>query len=173
MIWHKLHQSSISLAHWKCLKYYEASPWCFSKDVLPGKHLSCWKLSCKLTVGEAESLKNDARCLHGDKMRLFEGSHLRFPGLAAAVGLYLVSLKKSIDTLELLHRIQTELIPPGKWNSTPLACARPILWENHLLYFLLNVLEDRLSKQTSLSLQLLCKYYRNKHSHFALILPLL
>lgn len=80
------------------LNITKRQPDVFSKDVLPGKHLSCWKQSCKLTVGEAESLKNDARCLHGDKMRLFEGSHLRFPGLAAAVGLKLVSLKKSIDT---------------------------------------------------------------------------
>lgn len=59
------------------------------------------------------------------------------------------SVRRRASTL--LHRIQTELIPPGKWNSTPLACARPIWWENRLLYFLLNVLEDRFSKQTSLS----------------------
>lgn len=145
-------------------------------DVFSGKHLSSWKQPCRLTVGEAESPKNDALRLHDDKPRLFWGftpkiSEVSIHPLTAAVGLYF----GQIWEFEKEHRHfrasaqdpnRTDPTREMKFDTTGL-CTSHLRGKSSVLGFYQNILGDRLVK---IHVSLLCMY---KHHSFALFLILL
>lgn len=68
------------------------------------------------------------------KMRPFEGSHLRFPVQAAAVGLNLVSSKKSIDT-SAQDPNRTDPTREMKLDTTGL-CTSHLMGKSSALFFI-------------------------------------